>query len=148
MLPAKLIHDIVAVTRKFWWSSQKDKSKIPWVAWNKLTNSKSQDGLGFKDLKDFNVALLAKQSWRLIQNPKARVYKAKYYAKTTLLEAKQKWCSSHAWRSILEGNKLLRKGIRWLMGDGKQIKVWNDNWVSTSPSRLPVKQAHFSTSPP
>lgn len=38
-------------------------------------------GLGFKDLKVFNVSLLGKQAWRLIREPTSlfgRVMKAKY----------------------------------------------------------------------
>ena len=38
--------------------------------------------MGFKNLQAFNLAMLAKQGWRLLMNPNflvARVYKAKYY---------------------------------------------------------------------
>ena len=49
--------------------------------------------MGFKYLHAFNVAMLAKQCWRLINNPDtlcARVLRAKYYPDGNLLKAGNK----------------------------------------------------------
>ena len=43
---------------------------------------KNQGGLGFRDIKQFNIAMLGKQGWRLMVTPEslcARVLKGKYY---------------------------------------------------------------------
>ena len=66
------------------------KSKIPWIAWDKLCKPKVEGGMGFRDLKVFNLALLAKQGWRLMQNQNSlfhQVFKAKYFANDTFLDA-------------------------------------------------------------
>lgn len=92
LLPMKLIKNLTGAVRQFWWSTCKEKHKIPWIALEKITRSKKKGGLGIRDLRDFNIVLLAKQSWRMMQNPQsllARVYKAKYFSKSSLLEAKK-----------------------------------------------------------
>lgn len=46
--------------------------------------------MGFKDLKAFNMKLLAKQGWQLKQNLNSltyRVFKAKYFVAGTFMEA-------------------------------------------------------------
>jgi len=63
-------------------------------------------GLGFRDIHAFNLAMLAKQSWRPLKNSDslcARVLKAKYYANSSVLDAMPKSNMSYTWRSIIRG---------------------------------------------
>lgn len=136
LIPKRLIAKLTAQIRRFWWSTVHDKQKIPWVAWSKMTQLKQYGGMGFKDLHQFNIALLAKQSWRLLKEPQSllsRVLQAKYYSKSTLLEATLRHRPSHAWRSIVQGFQLIKQGIKWRIGDGKSIRVWHDYWLDNPP---------------
>jgi hypothetical protein len=79
----------------------------------KMGLSKAHGGTGFRDLICFNKALLAKQSWRLMQNPESlatKIIKAKYYHRKSFFEAKLGTRPSYAWRSILEGRELFKEG--------------------------------------
>ena len=38
---------------------------MSWIRWDKLCTPKADVGLSFKKLKEFNLALLAKQGWQL-----------------------------------------------------------------------------------
>lgn len=97
-----------------------------------MGRSKSQGGMGFRDLDCFSRALLAKQCWRLVQYPQslaAQIIKAKYYPKASLVEAKLGSRPSLAWQSILSTKPLFHAGMIWRIGDGRPVKIWGDKWL-------------------
>ena len=94
--------------------------------------TKYKGGMGFRDFHCFNLAMLAKQVWRLLYDPDslcARVLKAKYYPDGKLLQAKLKSGSSFTWQSILAGLECFKRGYIWRVGDGTQINIWEDRWI-------------------
>jgi len=70
--------------------STDNKKKIHWTKKEILFKSKLAGGMSFKILRDFNLAMLAKQAWRLQTAPDSlisRCYKAKYYPNSNILQA-------------------------------------------------------------
>ena len=66
-----------------------------------------------RTLKAFNLALLAKQGWRLSKNPNSlthRVFKAKYFAGCSFLEAQVGRKPSYVWRSIMAARETVEMG--------------------------------------
>ena len=63
----------------------------------------------------------------------AAVLKGKYLQNENLLECKATSNSSYTWRSILRGQELLKKGTKWIVGDGKTRKFWKDLWIGDQP---------------
>jgi hypothetical protein len=58
--------------------------------WSKMGRGKENGGLGFHDLESFNLALLAKQGWQLLQYSDtlvAKIFWEKYYPNETFLES-------------------------------------------------------------
>ncbi|CAN1192242.1 Uncharacterized mitochondrial protein AtMg00310, partial [Linum perenne] len=107
-----------------------------------LCTSKSVGGLGFCDLHHFNLALLARQGWRIISEPEsllAHVFKGKYFHKSLFLEAAAGSHPSWGRNSILASREILVQGLRWQIGNGLQVNVFHDNWILTIPPRPPYR---------
>lgn len=111
-----------------------------WVGWEKMKLSNKEGGLGFWDLHFFNMAMLAKQGWHLIQEPNslcAQVLRAKYFPARDVLAAEPVKEMSYVWRSILKGMDVLKEGLIWRIGDGTKVRVWEDPWIPRGVTRLP-----------
>ena len=60
-IPNYLCDELTSMIHNFWWGQKQDeKKKMAWLSREKLCAPKSCGGMGFKWLKPFNLALLAK----------------------------------------------------------------------------------------
>jgi hypothetical protein len=99
-LPRGLCEHINSMLRKFWWGSKNGQRKTNWVSWEQMTQPKHAGGLGFRHIELFNLALLARQAWRIIQVPDSlsvRVLKAAYFPSCDLLAAEVGSHPSQIW---------------------------------------------------
>ena len=99
-----------------------------------MCKSKLEGGMGFRDLRAFNLAMLAKQGWRMLFNPSSlmtRLYKAKYFPNGDILNVNLGSQPSYAWKSIHRSLEILKQGTRWRVGSGKTIHIWDDKWLPT-----------------
>ena len=131
-LPKSLCRDIESMIRKFWWGYKGDTRKIHWLSWNNLCLPKCQGGLGFRDIENFNLALLGKQVWRFLHNTDSlcyKVFKAKYFPNGTIMDDDVKTKGSYAWQSILKARGVIRMGSTWRIGDGKKVMIRGDSWL-------------------
>ncbi|KAL0433785.1 UNVERIFIED_CONTAM: putative mitochondrial protein [Sesamum latifolium] len=88
-LPDYLLQDMEKMMRDFLWHSRGDK-RVHWVVWRKMCRSVGEGGMGFRNLRAFNIALLAKQGWRVMTKPTSllsRVLRAKYFPHCSFWEA-------------------------------------------------------------
>lgn len=71
----------------------------------RLCKHKSTGGLGFRNFRDFNLALLAKQGWRFLTKPNSlvsKVYKSRYFPSSI---------------------------ARWRVGNGRDIDILGQPWL-------------------
>ncbi|CAJ2667228.1 unnamed protein product, partial [Trifolium pratense] len=133
ILPSSLIDDIEKMLNAFWWGGGGNNNKgIHWLAWDRLACPKAKGGLGFRNFEAFNMAMVAKQAWNIVQNPDslaAKLVKARYFPRSSLLEASLGYNPSFAWRSIWKARQILLRGCRWRIGSGDRIRVMYDPWL-------------------
>lgn len=97
-----------------------------------MCRKKSVGGLGFQSIRDFNVALLGKQGWRMINHPNllvSRVFKARYFQNGSFFSATVGRNPSYVWRSILEAQSMLIRGSGCRVGKGDTVLVLNEPWL-------------------
>jgi hypothetical protein len=95
--------------------------------------------MGFPDLHCFNLAMLAKQIWKLVEAPDslcAQILRAKYYPSSDLLHAELKKGASFTCQSLMASMNIFKRGYIWRVGTGSQINVWQDPWLPNSPRRM------------
>ena len=82
--------------------------------WDDMVKQKNFGGVGFGDIELFNLALLAKQAWRILQDGttlSARILEAVYYSSGEFLAAHLGSRPSRIWHSILDGREVLQQGL-------------------------------------
>ena len=134
LIPLEICKNLASAIAQFWWSSNPPKRGIHWAKWEKVCLPREEGGIGFRMIHEFNLALLAKQLWRLVQFPDslvARVLRGRYY----------RLSSSYVWTSISAARKLLLMGIRQKIHSGYEVKVWEDPWIPTTPARQAIPAA-------
>ncbi|XP_021756100.1 uncharacterized protein LOC110721266 [Chenopodium quinoa] len=124
---------------RFWWGNDTTRKKVHWKSWKNLCSPKCLGGMGFRDLRVFNDALLRRQAWRLTSNPNSllnKVLSAKYYAGKSFLEENLGYGGSFSWRSIWSSKALFKEGLLWRIGNRTTIDIWHDPWVDNGESKF------------
>lgn len=128
-LPVSLCKRIQSAVTRYWWDNDENTRKMAWVSWESMAKPKAVGGLGLRDFQSFNVSLLAKIGWRLLQNPSCllgKVLFGKYCLDKDLLDVAVTNSCSHGWRSVLIGRDLLVQNLGWVIGDGTSVNIWTD----------------------
>lgn len=132
--PGWVVSKIEKLKRSFLWSSTSSSSvlvcKVSWITTCLRTD---EGGLKIKDIKQLNMALLAKQDWRYIMRDRGmwrRQVKLTYHKKVKL---------SGCWKSLHRSSKFRKDVVNSLnafynkiyykVGNGKATTFWNDSWV-------------------
>lgn len=105
---------------------------IHWKSWKFLCLPKALGGLNFRELIGFNQALIAKQVWRIVNQPfslVSKVLESIYFPDASILEVPMGINASYLWKSLLWGRDLLKLRSRYKVGNGASIIVSKDPWL-------------------
>ncbi|KAH1091485.1 hypothetical protein J1N35_018742 [Gossypium stocksii] len=83
-------------------------------------------------MAQFNISLLAKQGWRLLNDQDSlvsQVFKAKYFSNEHFLNSRLGNSSSYVWKSIWAARGVLDKRLCWRVGTGFNISITDYAWI-------------------
>ncbi|TYJ37047.1 hypothetical protein E1A91_A05G349200v1, partial [Gossypium mustelinum] len=131
LAPKGIIDDIQAKLSRTWWSGKDEERFWIMVPWKTLCKPMDMGGLGIRDVRLFNLALLGRQVWRLINNTDSfcfKVLSSKYFLDGNIFHAKKVDKASFTWSSIVVVAEAFKKRFGWQIGNDEKINTWTDNW--------------------
>jgi hypothetical protein len=137
-IPAAVAKRIDQVQRNFLWGSFEEKVKFHLVKWDLICSPYINGGLAIKNVRLFNEALLGKWLWRYGLEREAlwrKVIREKYGS------MEGGWMSkiprgSHGvglWKFIRAGWDTFSRFVKFQVGDGSCIWLWEDVWCIDEP---------------
>lgn len=131
-IPKTICDGINSAISKYRWGQTWNERKVHWINWGKLYNLKKKGGMAFRVIHAFNLVMLAKQAWRLVQETHSlfyRGYKAWNFPQFSFMEAKLGSNPTFVRRSLLQACEVLREGSTLAVGDGRSIGIWSHKWL-------------------
>ena len=137
-VPKSVVDKFLRLQRRFLWGGGPDHKKIAWIKWESVCLPKEKGGLGIKDIDTFNLALVGKWKWQLMQEKGelwTRVLESKYGGWRNLDEQGSTGNQSVWWRDLKQAFNQSQQGVviqnnmRWKVGGGDKIRFWKDKWI-------------------
>lgn len=99
------------------------------VAWSEVCYPKKEGGLGLKDLEVWNISSMLRQVWTLFACAlsiwvawiQAYMLKGRSFWSVSIPQSCS-WC----WRKVLKLRFIAKNFIKFEVGDGKMIHLWQD----------------------
>lgn len=132
-LPKGTCDEINGLLAKYWWSKGHGRKSMHWISWKRMGLPKKKGGLGFRDIENFNLALLGKhyvENFSITKQSANKGLKSQLFPHSTILTAEPGYRASFI-------RDLLKQGMRVLIGNGKETSIWSDPWLVTNPPRAP-----------
>ncbi|CAK8538809.1 unnamed protein product [Lathyrus sativus] len=132
----------------FLWGRDKKKKKVNWIKWENVCCSKKDGGLGVKYYGKFNLALLGKWKWRILNEEnslRTNLLSCRYGDIKRVILSHPSFCSrskiSLWWRDICSigvsdsdhASNWFSSTISLKLGSGHFLEFWNDCWIGATP---------------
>ncbi|GLT87533.1 hypothetical protein SLE2022_056120 [Rubroshorea leprosula] len=144
--PKQVILSLTKIQRNFFGAGGSEGSrKMAWVKWENICKRKIEGGLGVRELQKFNIALLGRWRWRLLEEKVAlwkQILEVKYRMDRRKAWEGSKWegsCSTW-WRNLWELDSVMGVKEGWFqervvkkIDEGKDMLFWHEKWVGDKP---------------
>ena len=72
----------------------------------------------------------------------SKCFEARYFPRSTFLEAKESLGCFYVWRSLVVAPPVLKLGYCWSVGTGSSISVVDDKWIPNYPTNKVLHPIH------
>ncbi|KAJ9566105.1 hypothetical protein OSB04_002071 [Centaurea solstitialis] len=136
LLPSVVVHELEALFRDFLWAHGSSSRGRCRVAWSDVCKPKECGGLGLRRLATWNRALVARNLWDVIatRDTMWTDWIKRYYIQSLgfwSCTKKPKW--SWVFRKMMDLRDMVRRFVRWRVGNGLDIHAWEDHWLPCGP---------------
>ena len=118
------------------WNDSKEKKRVHLANWDLVCMPKEFGGLGIPCLRDVNRCLLASwvkryfgsgnRIWKNIVDSKYKTTNPNIFCSSTVNV-------SRFWKGFMWAADAVRFGYKWNLGNGAQVRFWEDTWFGVSP---------------
>ncbi|XP_023758688.2 uncharacterized protein LOC111907126 [Lactuca sativa] len=130
-IPIATINEIEKMCRSFLWANGEIVKGKAEVKWQDICKPKEYGGLGIKNLRRWNDALLAKHVWNVINNKNSlwvQWVRINYIGSRNFWDILQKKSMRWTWKRFLEIRKTVRPHVVSCVGNGGNTALWHDWW--------------------
>jgi hypothetical protein len=112
--------------------------------WKIVCTPKDHGGLGVLNLDVHNKCLLSKWLFKLLNGDGVwqQLLKNKYLRDKTLTQVQYMPGDSHFWAGLMKVKDEFLSMGRFDLGDGSQVRFWEDSWISLVASSFPKMTKH------
>ncbi|KAL5717241.1 hypothetical protein ACHQM5_010283 [Ranunculus cassubicifolius] len=133
-LPTHTCSSMDSANRDFWWNGSFDSNAAHTLGWGKLLLPKYEGGLGFKDSRTMNKALLGKHWWELLGGEDSlwsNFFKSVYpnWKKEFLGTKTPPKNASYFWKGLHKAAHSLKESYLINVGNGGSIDIFSDPWL-------------------
>lgn len=132
-MPAITTNKSNSLNKKFLWNASDKTNKKSPIKWDIICTPTRYRCLGIRNLHILNKAYILKLGWRLYAENNSlwsSVIKGQYYANKKFNNAPDpKNHHSSYWKNIHKTSHLINEACFWIVGNGKNINVWNNKWI-------------------
>ncbi|GJT51431.1 RNA-directed DNA polymerase, eukaryota, reverse transcriptase zinc-binding domain protein [Tanacetum coccineum] len=136
-VPETVLKNLERFRANFFWGGDESNRKLAWVKWDNVLDSFDKGGLGVGSLKAFNLALLQKWCWRLINNTNllwVHLIKSIHGVEAGLDEKGCKtaglWSRIVGTVNYLHSSGVIPRGtLIYKVGCGTKVRFWKDVWL-------------------
>ena len=117
------------------WDNYEGHFKYHLANWGLVSQKKDFGGLGIPNIADMNICLLA--SWiRRYHLDEDKLWNQiidyKYEVNSPNIFSSSPMGPSPFWKGVLWAAKTAQLGYFWKVGDGRKVKLWEDQWFGSS----------------